>query len=242
MPEARHAVHTPRNVLLAALSAEDLAYLEPQLQPIELRLRDPLMTTGRAIEHALFPETGWASNLVALSNGDAVEVGLIGRDGIVGLPLLFGESHSPTDAIVQASGSALRLRADAFQRAITVCDSLRGILLRYAHAFHIQVAHAAACNSRHRLEQRLARWLLMAHDRADGDSYPITHEFLSLMLGVRRAGITNAVGTLQRARLIHYGRAHVQIIDRRGLEAVTCECYAAARREADRLMRMPRAA
>ena len=144
----------------------------------------------------LFPETGWCSNLVSLEDGDFGEVGLIGREGLVGLPLVYGDDRSSAESMAQAPGTALRLDADAFRAALDESPALRALLLRFALAFQAQVAQTAACNGRHPVEQRLARWLLMAHDRAEGDTFPITHEFLSMMLGVRRAGVTVAAGAL----------------------------------------------
>jgi CRP-like cAMP-binding protein len=225
----------PHNRLLAALPAGDLAWLRPQLESVEFASRSILHAPGEPVTGVHFPETGWISMLATLENGDAAEVGLVGREGMVGLPLLLGTDRSPFEAMVQSSGSALRLPADAFQEALERSAALHRLLLRYALAFSVQVAQTAACNGRHHIEQRLARWMLMAHDRSEGDGFPMTHEFLSMMLGVRRAGVTVAAGALQRAGLIQYERGRMTITDRDGLEAGACDCYDLVRREYTRL-------
>jgi CRP-like cAMP-binding protein len=163
-------------------------------------------------------------------------VGLIGREGMVGLPLLYGDDRGSTESVVQTPGTAWRLGADAFHAALDDTPALRALLLRYALAFQVQVTQTAACNARHPVEQRLARWLLMAHDRAESDTFLLTHEFLSQMLGVRRAGVTVAAGVLRRAGLIRYERGTIEVIDRPGLEAAACDCHAAVRREFVRLL------
>ena len=226
----------PRNRLLAALPPEDLAWVRPRLERVELPVRHTLYAAHEPITAVHFPETGWVSMLATLENGDAAEVGLIGREGMVGLPLLLGTDHAPFEAMTQAGGTVLRLDAAAFREELEARSTLRTLLLRYAMAFTVQVAQTAACNGRHHIEDRLARWLLMAHDRAEGDAFPMTHEFLSMMLGVRRAGITVAAGSLQKAGLIRYERGRMAITDRAGLEAAACECYGIARRAHDRLL------
>jgi CRP-like cAMP-binding protein len=229
----------PRNRLLAALPPDDLAWLWPRLEPVDFSHRAVLHAPDEPLTAVHFPETGWVSMLATLENGDAAEVGLVGREGMVGLPLLLGADRSPFEAMTQAEGSGLRLSAGAFQEALGRSVALRTLLLRYALAFTAQVAQTAACNGRHHVEQRLARWMLMAHDRAEGDSFPMTHEFLSMMLGVRRAGVTVAAGALQRAGLIRYERGRMTVTDRAGLEAGACDCYEVVRREYDRLFGRP---
>ena len=155
---------------------------------------------------------------------------------MIGLPLVFGTDRSLVEAMVQGSGTAIRLAADIFQRALEERPAFRAVLLRYAMAFNVQVTMTAACNGRHLVEQRLARWLLMAHDRTVGDEFVMTHEFLSVMLGVRRAGVTVAAGALQRGGFIHYDKGRMRIVDRAGLEAAACACHAIVRREFDRLL------
>jgi CRP-like cAMP-binding protein len=227
---------SPRNQLLAALPPEDWKRLAPQMQLVELPFRQILQTPGQPITAAYFVESGFLSMLIILEDGDGAEVGLVGREGMLGLPLLYGTDRSDLEGIVQCPGMALRIEAEALQAALGWSPSLQRRLLRYALAHHEQVAHTAACNGRHLTEQRLARWLLMAHDRADTDRFPITHELLSMMLGVRRAGVTVAAGSLQRAGLIRYERGQVEVVDRNGLEHAACECHAAAQAAFERLL------
>ena len=229
----------PRNRLLAALPPEDLARLRPWLEQVELPARHTLYAADAPITAAYFPETGWVSVLATLESGDAVEVGVVGREGMVGLPLLLGTDCAPFEAMTQAGGTMLRLDAAAFQEAVEARPALRVLLLRYAMAFIVQVSQTAACSGRHQVQDRLARWLLMAHDRAEGDTFPMTHEFLSMMLGVRRAGVSLAAGMLEKAGLIHYAAGRMEITDRSGLEAASCECYGIARRAQDRLLGPP---
>ena len=229
----------PRNRLLTALPPDDLAELLPQFQPVELAIRQVLHEPGKAIGSVYFVETGWVSMLAYMEDGDAAEVGLIGREGFIGLPVLLGADHDDIEAMVQATGTALRMDAAALRQALERIPTLRTLLLRYALLHHEQVTRTAACNGRHQIEQRLARWLLMAHDRADGDQFPMTHEFLSMMLGVRRAGITVAAGQLQKAGLIRYERGCIEVTDRPGLESAACECYGVVRRAQDQLLAPP---
>jgi CRP-like cAMP-binding protein len=221
---------TPRNRLLAALPPDALATLWPQLKPVELALRQVLQEPERPIKTIYFPESGWVSILAQLEDGDAAEVGFIGREGFIGLTVLLGGDSNDFEAVVQAPGTALQMDVAAFREAVELIPALRTLLLRYALFHHGQVARTAACNGRHHVDQRLARWLLMAHDRADGDEFPMTHDFLSTMLGVRRAGVTVAAGQLQKAGFIRYERGRIEITDRPGLESVTCECYGTVRR------------
>jgi len=225
-----------RNQLLLKLSADDFAWLAPHLRRADMTFRATLHAAGDPIASAIFPEHGYASMLATLEDGDAAEVGMVGYEGFVGLPLLFGSDRSLVEAMVQAGGSAIHLPAEIFQQACEERPTLRALMLRYAMVFNVQVTMTAACNGRHLVEQRLARWLLMAHDRTDGDEFAMTHEFLSMMLGVRRAGITVAAGGLQRAGFIRYEQGRIRIIDRHGLETAACECHATVRREAERLL------
>ena len=226
---------TPRNRLLAALPPEVLAALWPRLEQVELPLRRVLHAPGEPIEAVYFPETGYASMVAYMEDGDAAEVGMVGREGMVGLPVLLGAECDDIEALVQSPGTALRMGAAAFRAELDRAPAFRTLLLRYALVHHGQVARTAACNGRHHTDQRLARWLLMAHDRARTDEFPMTHEFLGLMLGVRRAGITVAAGQFQKAGFIHYERGCIDVTDRPGLESVACECYGIVRRASDRL-------
>ena len=162
--------------------------------------------------------------------------GVVGREGLVGLPLVLGDDRSLVEARVQQEGAALRMDGTALRDGMQESAALRLVLNRYALAFQGQVSLTAACNARHVIEQRLARWLLTAHDRAGADEFPMTHEFLSMMLGVRRPGVSLAAGVLQKAGLIRYARGRMAVTDRHGLEAASCECYHVARREHARLL------
>ena len=225
-----------RNGLLAALPPEDLARLRPGLQRIELPFDKVLIPSGGAVDSVLFVESGMASLLATLDDDEQVEVGIVGREGLVGLPLVCGDDRSLVEARVQQEGTALRLDAAALRDGMGESAALRALLLRYAMAFNTQVSLTAACNTFHAIEQRLARWLLTAHDRAGADEFPMTHEFLSLMLGVRRPGVSVAAGVLQKAGLIRYARGRIEVTDRHGLEAASCECYHTAQREFARLL------
>ncbi len=224
------------NALLAALPPEDMARLRQRLQPVELYFNRTLYASESTVEAVLFPESGMVSLLATLDDGEQIEVGISGREGLVGLPLVFGDDRSLVEARVQLGGTALRIGAAAFRVEMERSPALRRLLLRYAHAFHVQVTLTAACNARHAIENRLARWLLIAHDRAETDDFAMTHEFISMMLGVRRPGVTIAAGILQKAGLVHYARGRMAIMDRHGLEAASCECYHTARREFARLL------
>jgi CRP-like cAMP-binding protein len=225
-----------RNQLLQKLSAEDFAYLAPELRQVDLPLRTTVHGAGEAITAVLFPERGYASMLAALDDGESAEVGMIGFEGMIGLPLIFGTDRSLVEAMVQAELTAFRLPADSIRRAFEERPSVRAPLLRNAMAFNLQVTMTAACNSRHLVEQRLARWLLMADDRTDGNEFAMTHEFLSMMLGVRRAGVTVAAGALQKAGYIRYEQGRIRIVDRAGLGAAACECHFVVRQEFARLL------
>jgi CRP-like cAMP-binding protein len=234
-----HSDHHPsavRNGLLAALPPEDLARLRPRLEPIELPFGQTLYPADGIVEAVLFIETGVVCLLATLADGEQVEVGVAGRDGLIGLPLVLGDDRSLVEARVQMAGAALRMGASALRDGMEENAALRGVLLRYALAFQAQVTMTAACNARHPIEQRFARWLLIAHDGAGADEFAMTHESISMMLGVRRPGVSLAAGALQKAGLIRYARGRIAITDRPGLEAASCECYHIARREFARLL------
>jgi CRP-like cAMP-binding protein len=222
------------NRLLAALALEDLDTLRAQLEPVPLPHKQTLSSPGAPIDHVYFVEEGMVS-LVQPLQGCMIEVGVTGKEGFFGVPVLLGADTSPLEAMVQIPGSALRIEASAFREEAGRSIALSGLLLRYAQALQIQVSLSAACNGRHPLPERLARWLLMARDRAPNDELPLGHEFLSMMLGVRRAGVTVALSTLKADGLIGNTYGRVTIIDRHGLEAASCECYRIVRTEYERL-------
>ena len=236
MPDRNQPTLATDNRLLAALPPEDFARLRPRLQRVELPFDNTIFPADGKVEALLFIESGMVSLLATLEGGEQVEVGIAGREGLIGLPLVLGDDRSLVEARVQLEGTALRLGAAALRDAMGESAALRGLLLRYAQAFQTQVTLSAACNARHAIEQRLARWLLIAHYRAGADEFAMTHEFLSMMLGVRRPGVSVAANTLQTAGLIRYVRGRMAGTDRPSLEAASCECYHVARREFARLL------
>jgi CRP-like cAMP-binding protein len=225
-----------RNRLLAALPPADFERLSASLTLVSLSLKQTLFEADEPIGAAYFVETGMVSYLAYLENGDAIEVGLIGPEGMVGMPLILGVDSAPAGAIVQMQGTALRISPAALRQAFNESKVLRTRLLRYMQALYTQVSQTAACNGHHGLEERLARWLLIAHDRAEGDQFPMTHEFMALMLGVRRSGVTVTASTLKQAGLISYANGRMTILDRPALEAVACECYGIVQRQFEQLL------
>jgi CRP-like cAMP-binding protein len=230
----------PQNRLLASLPEADYELLRSHLEPVRLPYRRLLYAANKAIEFVYFPETGVGSLVSTMRNGAASEVGTIGNEGIVGLPVVLGDKQAPTSVYIQVPGAGMRMRSSLFQEAMEQRPSIRVAFLRYAHAFFNQVAQSAACAHHHLLEQRCCRWLLMTHDRMDSEEFRLTQEFLAMMLGVRRAGFTVAAGALQRAGLIRYTRGQVTILDGPGLKKRSCECYEITKREFDRLLGVAR--
>ena len=235
MSQAAHKIRS-HNRLLSSLSVADYELIRPHLEPVDLKYRTSLYRDGQPINHVHFIETGVGSLVNTMKNGAASEVGTIGNEGFVGLPVLFCDERSPTTVYMQVAGAGLRIKAKAFSKIVNESPSVRTAMLRYAHAFFNQVAQSAACAHYHNLEQRCCRWLLMTHDRMQSDMFVLTQEFLAMMLGVRRAGVTEAAGALKKRGLIRYVRGAVTIMDRRGLEERSCECYGASAREFDRLL------
>jgi CRP-like cAMP-binding protein len=233
----------PNNRLLGLLSPRDYARLRPHLERVPLEYRKSLYAANNAIQFVYFIETGVGSLVNTMANGQAAEVGTIGNEGIVGLPLVLGDSRAPTSVYVQVPGEGLRMEASIFRKELARSATLQVVMLHYAHALFNQVAQSAACNHFHSLEQRCCRWLLMTRDRMQSDEFLLTQEFLAMMLGVQRAGVSIAAGGLQRAGLITYTRGNVTILDRPGLKNLSCECYGISKREFDRLLkRAPSAA
>lgn len=205
------------NTLLTALAEQDLALLTPELETIELPRRKFLHNRGRRIEHVYFLDSGIASVVADGGSKRSVEVGMVGREGVTGLGALMGAERSSYDTFMQIPGAARRLKASRMCELMDQSAPLRHCLLRYAHAFSVQTGQTALVNARSKIEERLARWLVMAHDRVDGDQLQLTHEFLSTMLGVRRAGVTVALGHLEQIGLIKVNRGVITIVDRPAL-------------------------
>jgi len=232
----RKATDPRINRLLGLLSPSDYKRLRPHLRRTPLEYRRSLYRANEPIGFVYFIETGVGSLVNTMVNGQAAEVGTIGNEGLVGLPLVFGDDRAPTSVYVQVPGAGLRMKAALLKKELARSPSMRTVMLHYAHAFFNQVAQSAACNHFHSLEQRCCRWLLMTHDRMQSDEFLLTQEFLAMMLGVRRTGVTAAAGALQRAGLVRYKRGKVTIIDRRGLIRRSCECYGVSKKEFDRLL------
>jgi CRP-like cAMP-binding protein len=222
--------------LLTALPHEDFDQIWPQLERVELNLRQILQEPGKPITAVYFPETGWISMLTLLADGRSAEVGIVGSEGMLGLPLLLGSDTAAVQATVQASGTMLRLGAATFRQALKQSPALNTLLLRYALAFHGQVSQTAACNGHHNLEQRMARWLLIAHDRAERDTFTMRPEFLTAMLCVGGPSVTVTAQLFQQAGLIRCDDSQITVTDREGLEGTACECYNAVRRQFELLV------
>lgn len=224
-----------RNRILAALPSAEFDRVASDLEPFALPINTVLYEANSPITHAYFPISGCVSMVNAMEEG-AVEVGTIGYEGWAGLPLLLGDDRMPTRAFVQLTGDSYRMTAAAFARAVDKNATFARLLNRHSLALFNQAAQSVACNRLHTLESRCARWLLMTHDRMRLEEFVLTHEFLSYMLGVHRPAVTLAAGVLQRAGLIRYTRGRVTVVDRRGLEAVSCACYEITRKSYERLI------
>src|SRR5215212_2236782 len=224
-----------RNNLLRALSADDLALLQPHLEVIESKRGDVVAEPNKPIQHVVFPEDAIISVVASTPDGRRIEVGIIGRDGVTGTSVLHGAGTTPHEIFTQLPGSASRLGVDDLRTAIRKSRSLHEHLLRYAEAFNVQVAYTALSHGSYTIEERLARWLLMCHDRVDGDDLPLVHEFLSMMLGVRRPGVTIAVQTLEGAGVIKATHGHINVRDRARLEEAAGGSYGVPEAEYRRL-------
>jgi len=222
-----------KNLVLASLPKAEINRLVPHLSPVTLKVRDELLD-GRS-KYAYFLEDGLASVVLPMENGATVEVAVIGRDGVVGLPMLLGAKSMPGETYIQIPGSGFRVEAQRLRNEFERSGELRRHLQKYLLANLVQSAQNAACNRLHSIGERLARWLLTCHDRVQTDHMPLTHEFLAAMLGAPRTTVTLAAGILHKAGLIDYSRGHVTIKDRQKLEAACCECYRVVRDEFDRL-------
>ena len=217
------------NSLLGAVPRKAYRSLLAGLEPVTLTFGEVLYEPGETIRHVYFPGASLVSLLTLADGHLALEVGLIGREGMVGIPLVLGHSASSVRALVQGTGTALRMASPRFRDEFRTCPPLQRELYRYVHALMAQISQTAACNRFHVVETRLARWLLMTHDRVKSDQFRMTHEFLGHMLGVRRVGVTRAAQALQTRDLIRYSRGDITVLDRGGLELAACECYKVVR-------------
>ncbi len=224
------------NRLLSLLSDDDYGRLRPHLSHIAFDYKKSLYEASRPIDHVYFPIDGVASLVITTVEGASAEVGTIGNEGLVGLPICLGDRDAPSSVYVQVPGTALAMNARLFRGELERNPALNLIMLRYAHAFFNQVAQSAACAHLHRVEQRCCRWLLMTRDRMPSGDFLLTQEFLGMMLGVRRTTVTDVMGSLQKAGLIRYRRGHVTILNQEALHRRTCECYDISKLEFDRLL------
>jgi CRP-like cAMP-binding protein len=215
----------PANGVLANLPRASYQKLLGGLAPVSLVFGEVLYEPGGSIRDVYFPSNSVVSLLTIVNGHSALEVGLVGKEGMVGIPLALGVGISPVRALVQGAGAAMRMSAARFRKAFDASPPLRRELLRYTHALMAQITQTAACNRFHVVEARLARWLLMTRDRLGTGEFRLTHDFLSHMLGVRRVGVTEAASALQRQGLIEYTRGNILILNNAGLEAAACECY-----------------
>ena len=223
------------NHILAALPRDEYERLLSLSDTVSHSLRSLMYQANGPINHVYFPTSGVLSLIVIMADGGSVEVGTVGNEGFLGTPILLGADRSPTQVFCQVPGASRRMRAAVFIDEIAKSSVFRRACLRYTQGLLAMTAQSTACNKLHPVNERCARWLLITHDRVPGDEFPITHEFLSMMLGTRRASVTVAAGALQQAGLITYHRGHIKVLDRPGLEAASCECYGVVREEMDRL-------
>lgn len=233
MPGLKQAL--TRNRILHAIPPEEFALLAPDLMHEQLLLGQTLHRAGDEIKRVYFVESGFISALSILSDGSPLEIGLIGAEGVAGVSVLLGAETAYSETMCQTGGDAYAIAPDALLRTVAQAPVLRDLLLRYTHVFHVQVAQTAACNAHHELGQRLARWLLAAHDRSGQPQLSLTQDLIAVMLGVRRSTVSIAAGMLQKAGVIRYQHGRITIVDRVGLEDAACECYEAVAGEYRRL-------
>jgi CRP-like cAMP-binding protein len=235
--------HSPaQNRLLAAIPTAEFERLSPHLELVEMPLGEVLYESGGRLDHVYFPTTCIVSLLYVLENGASAEIAVVGYEGILGISLFMGGETTPSRAVVQSAGFGYRLKAPLLKQEFNRAGPVLRLLLRYTQALITQMTQTAVCNRHHSIEQQLCRWLLVSLDRLSSNSLKMTQELIANMLGVRREGVTEAAGNLQRAGLIRYNRGHIDVLDRPGLEQAVCECYAVVKAEFDRLLSdIPRA-
>jgi CRP-like cAMP-binding protein len=225
-----------QNQLLAALPKEDLERWRPHLEAIELPLGRVLYEPGDILSHVYFPTTAIVSLLYVMENGASAEIAVAGKEALVGISLFMGGESTPSRAVVQSRGHGFRMKARILKREFARSGPVLHLLLRYTQALITQMSQTAVCNRHHSLDQQLCRWLLLSLDRLPGRELVMTQELIANMLGVRREGVTEAALKLQKAGLIDYSRGHIKVLDRAGVEEMTCECYAVVKKEYDRLL------
>jgi CRP-like cAMP-binding protein len=225
-----------KNHILDSLPREDYERLLPHLETLEMSQSQILYKAQEVMEHVYFPHNSMVSLISRTPEGESVEVGMVGFEGIAGISTVLGVDNSPYEIMVQIPGDVTQMRVGVLREEFKRSGAMQSLLLRYTQGLLLQTSQIAACNRLHTLLERLARWLLMSQDRCMCDDLPFTQEFLSLMLGVRRAGVTEAAIILQAEGFIKYSRGHIEIIDRAGLKCHSCECYEVVKEEFDQLI------
>ncbi len=225
-----------QNHLLAALPEKDYAHFSPFLEEVQMPLGEVLFVSGMQMRHVYFPVDSIVSLLYVMEDGSSAEIAVVGNEGIVGVSLFMGGETTPSRAVVQSAGNAYRLKGQFLKNEFFRAGPMQHLLLRYTQALLTQMAQTAVCNRHHTLDQQFCRWLLLSLDRLPSNELIMTQELIAAMLGVRREGVTEAAGNVQKAGLIKYSRGHITILDRVGLEKRVCECYAVVKKEFDRLL------
>jgi CRP-like cAMP-binding protein len=220
-----NTLEKPENNLLAALPPSDYERLVPHLKLVSLSTRQILYEAGETIAQVYFPNKAVVSIITTMEDGSTVEAGLVSNEGMVGIPIILGDNITTTTALVQIPDGAMQMDADILRSEFNRGTALQSVLLRYVQGMYTQIAQGSACNRLHKLEARLARWLLTVSDRLESEEFPLTQEFISQMLGVRRAGVTEAANILSQAGIIIYRRGQINILNREALEKTSCECY-----------------
>jgi len=229
--------HSPKqNHLVNALPADAFERLSPDFELVRMALGEALYESGGSLPYVYFPTTSIVSVLYVMKNGASAEIAVVGNEGVVGIALFMGGETTPSRGVVQSAGYGYRLKAEALKEEFNRGGPMLRLLLRYTQALITQMAQTAVCNRHHSVDQQLCRWLLLSLDRLETNELSMTQELIANMLGVRRVGVTEAAGKLQRAGLIRYSRGRIDVLDRPGLEAQVCECYAVVRQEVDRLL------
>ncbi|MEH2080201.1 MAG: Crp/Fnr family transcriptional regulator [Nostoc sp.] len=226
----------PANKLLAALPANDYQRLFPHLKLVSLEVHQTLYQAGEPIAQIYFPHNSMVSIVTTMEDGSTAEVGIVSNEGMAGIPAILGNNITTTTSFVQISGAAMQMNADVLKAEFNQGGAIQTLLLSYIQAIYSELMQAAACNRLHTLDERLARWLLTVSDRVESEDFPLTQQFISQMLGVRRSGVTVAASTLSRAGMISYHRGHINILNREDLEATSCECYRIIQNEFARLL------
>lgn len=225
-----------QNHLLAALPESDFERISPELELVPMPLGAALYESGAKLQHVYFPTTSIVSLLYVMEDGASAEIAVVGNEGILGISLFMGGETTPSRAVVQSEGHGYRLNSRLLKEEFNLAGPVMRLLLRYTQALITQMSQTAVCNRHHSLEQQLCRWLLLSLDRLSSNELTMTQELIANMLGVRREGVTEAAGNLQRAGMIRYRRGHIEVLDRPGLEQRVCECYAVVKKEFDRLL------